>query len=157
MIKRYIRTTYVALTLLLVSLTSCNPVFPDYELDNFWKLKQIEYKNGVDYAGNACDVKQTESIFFGFAGSTVQIQNLEDKIQDRVNGFSMYGKMRYTEDSLRIDYSVYTAEDTNLPLLLNSLQQCGVGDFVVTYSVDKLDNKELILSDDNVILNFIKW
>lgn len=156
MTKKY--CNYVAVLILTVAfLSSCNPVFPDYELDNFWKLNQIEYKNGVDFVGNECTVVRADSIYFGFARSLIQIQNLSDTAHSLEHGFSKFGQILYTGDSLRIDYSVYTDKDTNMPLLLKSLRLCGVENYVTTYSVDKLDNKELILSNEKVILNFKRW
>lgn len=143
-------------TIVLFALCSCNPVFPDYELDNFWKLEQIDYKQGETLLGVPCDFERADSIYFGFARNLVQIQNLADMSQQDGYGFSKFGKIVYTTDSLRIDYSVYRADDSSAKLL-QSLNKCGVEDYVTAFSVDRLDNKYLILSNDKVILNFRRW
>lgn len=143
-------------TIVLLALCSCNPVFPDYELDNFWKLEQIDYKQGETFSGVPCDFERTDSIYFGFARNLVQIQNLADRFQQDSYGFSKYGKIVYTTDSLRIDYSVYKADDGSAKLL-QSLNKCGVEDYVTAFSVDRLDKKYLVLSNDKVILNFRRW
>ena len=79
--------------MLIMLLSACNPVFPDYELDNFWKLDRIEYADGDEF--------HPKAVYFGFARHIVQVRNLYDSdLPTSNNGFSKYGKIRFTNDSL---------------------------------------------------------
>lgn len=134
-------------TLLTVVLLSCNPVFPDYELDNFWKLTEIDYKQGVNYLGATTEAESFTNVYYGFARSLVEIHD----------GATKYvGRIEFTGDSLHVNYSMYR-DDVNLNVMLNHLKKCGVEDLNDSFAVDRLDRKKMILSNSRVVLRFTRW
>lgn len=147
--KNYVGFMAIAFMLIML-LSACNPVFPDYELDNFWKLDKIEYAGGDEY--------HPKAVYFGFARHIVQVRNMYDQeFPTSDYGFSKYGKIRFTNDSLHIDFSIYNNNTPQSEMLLRQLNLCGIESFINSYAVDKLNSKEMIIHNDNVVLEFKMW
>jgi hypothetical protein len=138
----------VASALVLISaftVVSClEPAFPDDNLDFYWRLDRIEYRDGKDFQGQSCLSKDVDDIMFGFARHIVLIE---------APGLSkQHGITTATNDSITLDYSIY-----NDATLAVKLQDCGLDSIVSTFKVEYPDRKHLVLSGCKTILRFRKW
>jgi hypothetical protein len=118
--------------------------FPDDDLDFYWRLDRIEYRDGKDFQGQSCQSKDVDDIMFGFARHIVLIE---------APGLSkQHGITTATNDSITMDYSIY-----NDATLAVKLQDCGLDSIVSTFKVEYPDRKHLVLSGRKTILRFRKW
>ena len=60
----------------VVSVSSCEHAFPDDRLDFYWRLDRIEYKDGVNLRGEACQSEDLDNTMIGFARHMVLIEDL---------------------------------------------------------------------------------
>ena len=108
--NRKIFVTLAVLLLLVLGVSSCEHAFPNDDLDFYWRLQTIEYASG-----------QTEQvkgdIMFGFARHMVLIEDI-------TNGFYRHGVTTDTGDSLKLDFSMYPASETDV--ILEGLGKCGM-------------------------------
>ena len=148
-VKKIVR--YSVLLVLAVSLNSCEKIFTNPKLDNFWKLDRIVYPSGYDFMGNACTEVRTDSIFYGFARDLVEVENHRIK-------FGSIGVMTDYGDSLKLDFSMYAqVQDFDVPKLLLALQSCGLGSLSSTYRIVRMDKRSLVLEDSKSRLEFVRW
>jgi len=144
---RIIRTVRALVAVAAVSvLASCEPVFQNDKLDYYWRLDQIEYADGRDFKGQACQVDTIENTMFGFARHIVLIEDLS-------HGFSRHGVTIDKGDTLIMDYSMYA--DT--AAVLTGLQRCGLDSIVTAFKVEYPDRKSMVLSSNKAVLRFRKW
>lgn len=143
--KRYITVLSVFLLLVLALCTGCmEHAFPNDDLDFYWRLDRIEYKDGINFKGESCEYKDIDNIMFGFARHIVLIE---------APGLSQqHGITTEFDDSIRLDYSIY-----NNPTLKDKLQECGLDSIVSTFKLEFPDRKSMILSGKKTILRFRKW
>ena len=143
--KRYITVLSVFLLLVLALCTGCmEHAFPNDNLDFYWRLDRIEYKDGINFKGESCEYKDIDNIMFGFARHIVLIE---------APGLSQqHGITTEFDDSIRLDYSIY-----DNPTLKDKLQECGLDSIVSTFKLEFPDRKSMILSGKKTILRFRKW
>lgn len=138
--NRKIFVTLSALILLVLGVSSCEHAFPNDDLDFYWRLQTIEYASG-----------QTEQvkgdIMFGFARHMVLIEDI-------TNGFYRHGVTTDTGDSLKLDFSMYPASETDV--ILEGLVKCGIDSLVTTFKVDYPKDR-LVLTSGKSTLRFKKW
>src|SRR5574344_1472944 len=140
-----------AIVTISISTISCEKVFPNDELDHFWRLNYVEYPNGTDLYGDVCDVDTMGNVYFGFAQDLLQIEN-------HTNGFSSFGVLTDIGDSLRFDFSVYREEDGYDPdNIAANLKMVGIDSLFSTFFIKQLDKKHLTLSNESAVLRFEKW
>lgn len=133
------RICLLAVIMLMPLLQSCENAFPNDRLDNFWRLETIEYSTG--------QTESPENTTFSFARHIVVIE-------DHQNGFYRHGQTTDTGDSIKLDYSMYPASQTET--IKAGLNRCGIDSLVTTFKVEYPKNR-LVLSNDRVTLGFIKW
>ena len=138
--NRKIFVTLAVLILLVLGVSSCEHAFPNDDLDFYWRLQTIEYASG-----------QTEQVkddvMFGFARHMVLIEDLS-------NNFSRHGVTTDTGDSLKLDFSMYPASETDA--ILEGLGKCGMDSLVTTFKVDYPKDR-LVLTSGKATLRFKKW
>ena len=134
--KIYITVLSVLSLLVPAVFTGCmEHAFPNDALDKYWRL-ETKTKGG--------QTNQVDSIImFGFERHIVLIES---------PGFTRHGITTDTGDSLKLDFSMYP--DT--AVVLSGLNAVGIDSTVVTFGV-KYPKDRLILSNDQVVLKFIKW
>lgn len=154
--RRSIFGIAISLAALCVSLflNSCENVFPNDKLDNFWRLNRVEYRSGMDFNGEIRDVDTLKSVFYGFSRHLLQVEN-------HSNGGSYWGNTTDTGDSLTLDFSAYQKPENatryDATKTLAGLKTCGIDSLVTKYSIDRLTRSEMVLSNDHVTLHFEKW
>lgn len=118
--------------------------FPDDDLDFYWRLDRIEYRDGQDFQGQPCQSKDVDNIMFGFARHIVLIE---------APGLSQqHGITTETGDSIKLDYSIY-----NNPALKDRLQDCGLDSVVSVFRIEYPDRQRMVLSGKKTVLRFRKW
>lgn len=128
----------------LLSLSSCESVFPDDNLDNYWRLRTIEYKSGYNFQGVACQKENVTDFMFGFARHLVEV----DKVSSH---FYKHGVTTVFGDSIRLDFSTYQTD------VADSLKLCGVDSLVTVFRMDYPNKNRLELSNSKVVLSLEKW
>ena len=144
--KRIIIRVLAAFSLLMtvVLAVSCEHAFPNDDLDFYWRLDRIEYRDGVNFQGAPCEYKDVDNIMFGFARHIVLIE---------APGLSQqHGITTEIGDSITLDYSIY-----NNPALKDRLQECGLDSIVSTFRIEYPDRKRMVLSGKKTVLRFRKW
>ena len=139
-------TVWAALCLMALSaFTGCmEHAFPNDDLDFYWRLDRIEYRDGVNFQGVPCEYKDIDNIMFGFARHIVLIE---------APGLSQqHGITTETGDSITLDYSIY-----NNPALTDKLQECGLDSLVSTFKLEFPDRQRMVLSGKKTVLRFRKW
>ena len=145
--KRRVYITVLSVLSLLATtvLSGCmEKAFPNDDLDFYWRLDRIEYRDGVNFQGEPCEYKDVDNIMFGFARHIVLIEAPGLKQQ--------HGITTEFEDSIRLDYSVY-----NNPSLAGQLEKCGLDSVVSTFKLEFPDRQHMVLSGRKTILRFRKW
>lgn len=133
-----------SLLALLVFSGCMEKAFPNDDLDFYWRLDRIDFKDGRDFQGQECDYKTVDNIMFGFARHIVLIE---------APGLNQqHGITTEFQDSIRLDYSVY-----NNPTLAGQLQKCGLDSIVSTFKLEFPDRGRMVLSGKKTILRFRKW
>lgn len=133
-----------SLLALLVFSGCMEKAFPNDDLDFYWRLDRIDFKDGRDFQGQECDYKTVDNIMFGFARHIVLIE---------APGLNQqHGITTEFQDSIRLDYSVY-----NNPTLAGQLQKCGLDSIVSTFKLEFPDRGRMVLSGRKTILRFRKW
>lgn len=142
------RKLYVLLGLILVGLMdSCESVFPNDDLDNFWKLRIVEYRSGFDFDGAPCQSKTVDDYMFGFARHLLVIRPVND-IHDE---YGMHAVTSEFSDSIKFDFSsCHTSA-------LDTLKQCGIDSMVTVFRLDYPDRNTLLLSGSKTVLLLEKW
>ena len=140
-----------SITLAMLFVISCESVFPDARLDNFWKLDRISYLDS-DGSGTPVSVNDTVSgVFWGFAAHLVQIEK-------HSIGMDVYGVTVDEGDSLKIDFSGFNGPGgQDKQALQSNLRLCGVDSLVSRFCVTYPDRKSMVLSGKKTRLNFVKW
>lgn len=128
-----------------VVVCSCEHAFPDDRLDFYWRLDRIEYKDGVNLKGEACQSEDVDNTMIGFARHMVLIEDLSRK-------FVLHGIMTEHSDSIRLDYSVY--DDPQVAL---SLLNYGMDSVVTSFRVEYPERGRLVLSTSKVTMRLRKW
>jgi len=142
--KKFLLMAILVLSLTAAVVSCCEPAFPDDDLDFYWRLDRIEYRDGKDFQGQPCEFRDVDNIMFGFARHIVLIE---------APGLSkQHGITTATADSIKLDYSIY-----NDAALVNRLNDCGLDSIVSTFKVDYPDRKHLVLSGRKTVLRFRKW
>ena len=143
--KIYIIVLSVFSLLVLAVCSGCmEKAFPNDELDFYWRLDRIEYKDGVNFKGDTCEYKDVDNIMFGFARHIVLIE---------CPGLSQqHGITTEFDDSIRLDYSIY-----NNPALKDKLQECGLDSVVSVFKLEFPDRKSMVMSGKKTVLRFRKW
>ena len=143
--KIFITVLSVLCLMVLVVFTGCmEHAFPNDDLDFYWRLDRIEYKDGLNFKGESCDYKDIDNIMFGFARHIVLIE---------APGLSQqHGITTEFNDSIRLDYSIY-----NNPALKDKLQECGLDSVVSVFKLDFPDRKSMVMSGKKTVLRFRKW
>ena len=73
--KLFIKVLWAFSFLVLGICSGCmEHAFPNDDLDFYWRLDRIEYKDGMDFLGNPCQSKDVDNIMFGFARHIVLIE-----------------------------------------------------------------------------------
>ena len=142
--KRKLFITVLSLLTLIVCSGCMEKAFPDDNLDFYWRLDRIEYRDGRDFQGQSCQYKDVDDIMFGFARHIVLIE--------APGLINQHGITIAIGDSLKLDYSIYN--DASLAV---TLQNCGLDSIVSTFKVEYPDRKHLVLSGRKTILSFRKW
>jgi hypothetical protein len=138
--NRKIFVTLAVLILLVLGVSSCEHAFPNDDLDFYWRLQTIEYASGK--------TEQVKGdVMFGFARHMVLIEDLS-------NNFSRHGVTTDTGDSLKLDFSMYPASETDA--ILEGLGKCGMDSLVTTFKVDYPKDR-LVLTSGKATLRFKKW
>lgn len=143
--KKYITILSAFLFLTLIVCSGCmEHAFPNDDLDFYWRLDRIEFKDGVNFQGDSCQYKEIDNIMFGFARHIVLIE---------APGLSQqHGITTEIGDSIKLDYSIY-----DNPNLINKLHECGLDSIVSTFKLDFPDRKRMVLSGKKTVLHFRKW
>ena len=144
--KRVCITVLSVLSLLATFvLSGCmEKAFPNDDLDFYWRLDRIEFKDGVDFQGQQCEYKDIDNIMFGFARHIVMIE---------APGLNQqHGITTEFQDSIKLDYSV-----SNNPALAGQLQKCGLDSVVSTFKLEFPDRQRMVLSGKKTVLRFRKW
>lgn len=143
--KIFITVLSVLCLMVLVVFTGCmEHAFPNDDLDFYWRLDRIEYKDGLNFKGESCDYKDIDNIMFGFARHIVLIE---------APGLSQqHGITTEFNDSIRLDYSIY-----NNPALKDRLQECGLDSVVSVFKLEFPDRKSMVMSGKKTVLRFRKW
>ena len=143
--KIFITVLSVLCLMVLVVFTGCmEHAFPNDDLDFYWRLDRIEYKDGLNFKGESCDYKDIDNIMFGFARHIVLIE---------APGLSQqHGITTEFNDSIRLDYSIY-----NNPALKDKLQECGLDSVVSVFKLEFPDRKSMVMSGKKTVLRFRKW
>lgn len=143
--KKYAIVISAVMLLTLTVFSGCmESAFPNDDLDFYWRLDRIEYKDGVNFKGESCQYKDIDNIMFGFARHIVLIE---------APGLSQqHGITTETADSIKLDYSIY-----NNPALQDRLQECGLDSVVSVFKMEFPDRKSMVLSGKKTILRFRKW
>lgn len=138
--NRKIFVTLAVLILLVLGVSSCEHAFPNDDLDFYWRLQTIEYASGK--------TEQVKGdVMFGFARHMVLIEDLS-------NNFSRHGVTTDTGDSIKLDFSMYPASETDA--ILEGLGKCGMDSLVTTFKVDYPKDR-LVLTSGKATLRFKKW
>lgn len=151
--KRSMYTKIGCLMLLLAAVlcSSCEKVFPNPKLDNFWKLDKVSFLSGSDFQGATCQEKEYMGVFWGFARDLIEVEN------HNIN-FGSHGIITDCGDSLKVDFSMYSqVQGYDMPKLLLSIQSCGISTYTTTYRIIRMDKKKLILEDNVSRLEFTRW
>ena len=143
--KIYITVFWVLSLLTLAICSGCmEKAFPNDDLDFYWRLDRIEYKNGTNFQGSPCEYKDVDNIMFGFARHIVLIE---------APGLSQqHGITTEFGDSIKLDYSIY-----NNPALKDCLQECGLDSVVSVFRIEYPDRQRMVLSGKKTVLRFRKW
>ena len=143
--KVYITVLSVLSLLATAVLSGCmEKAFPNDDLDFYWRLDRIEYRDGKDFQGQPCQSKDVDNIMFGFARHIVLIE---------APGLSQqHGITTETGDSIKLDYSIY-----NNPALKGPLQDCGLDSVVSVFRIEYPDRQRMVLSGKKTVLRFRKW
>jgi hypothetical protein len=145
------RKSIISILVVLASvlmLGSCESAFPDDRLDFYWRLDRVEFKDGVDFQNQPCQYNDIYDVMFGFARHIVQVEDL-------TNEFSRHGVTTDMGDSIRFDFSMYPASDTEY--IMTEFRKCGLDSLVTTFKVEYPDRKHLVLSGRKTILRLRKW
>ena len=143
--KIYITVFWVLSLLTLAVCSGCmEKAFPNDDLDFYWRLDRIEYKDGTNFQGTPCEYKDVDNIMFGFARHIVLIEILGRSQQHGIT--TEFG------DSIKLDYSIY-----NNPALKDRLQECGLDSVVSTFRIEYPDRQRMVLSGKKTVLRFRKW
>lgn len=124
---------------------SMESAFPDEDLDNYWRLDKVEYKDGVYFFGDSCQYEDIDNTMFGFARHVVIIEDLTRE-------FERHGITTRFGDSLKMDFSIYDDDS-----LIYSLMHCGLDSVVTTFKVEYPSKKRMVLSSLKAILHFRMW
>ena len=142
--KRFLYITALSMLTLAVFSGCMEKAFPDDDLDFYWRLDRIEYRDGKDFQGQPCQSKDVDNIMFGFARHIVLIE---------APGLSQqHGITTETGDSIKLDYSIY-----NNPALKDRLQDCGLDSVVSVFRIEYPDRQRMVLSGKKTVLRFRKW
>lgn len=142
--KRFLYITALLMLTLAVCSGCMEKAFPDDDLDFYWRLDRIEYRDGKDFQGQPCQSKDVDNIMFGFARHIVLIE---------APGLSQqHGITTETGDSIKLDYSIY-----NNPALKDRLQDCGLDSVVSVFRIEYPDRQRMVLSGKKTVLRFRKW
>lgn len=143
--KLFIKVLWAFSFLVLGICSGCmEHAFPNDDLDFYWRLDRIEYKDGMDFLGNPCQSKDVDNIMFGFARHIVLIE---------APGLSQqHGITTEFNDSIKLDYSIY-----NNPGLIDKLNECGLDSVVSTFKLEFPDRQHMVLSGKKTVLRFRKW
>jgi hypothetical protein len=142
--KRFLYITALSMLTLAVCSGCMEKAFPDDDLDFYWRLDRIEYRDGKDFQGQPCQSKDVDNIMFGFARHIVLIE---------APGLSQqHGITTETGDSIKLDYSIY-----NNPALKDQLQDCGLDSVVSVFRIEYPDRQRMVLSGKKTVLRFRKW
>ena len=143
--KIYITVFRVLSLLTLAVCSGCmEKAFPNDDLDFYWRLDRIEYKDGTNFQGTPCEYKDVDNIMFGFARHIVLIE---------APGLSQqHGITTEFGDSIKLDYFIY-----NNPALKDRLQECGLDSVVSTFRIEYPDRQRMVLSGKKTVLRFRKW
>lgn len=142
--KRFLYITALSMLTLAVCSGCMEKAFPDDDLDFYWRLDRIEYRDGKDFQGQSCQSKDVDNIMFGFARHIVLIE---------APGLSQqHGITTETGDSIKLDYSIY-----NNPALKDRLQDCGLDSVVSVFRIEYPDRQRMVLSGKKTVLRFRKW
>ncbi|MBR3937260.1 MAG: lipocalin-like domain-containing protein [Bacteroidaceae bacterium] len=142
--KRFLYITALSMLTLAVCSGCMEKAFPDDDLDFYWRLDRIEYRDGKDFQGQPCQSKDVDNIMFGFARHIVLIE---------APGLSQqHGITTETGDSIKLDYSIY-----NNPALKDRLQDCGLDSVVSVFRIEYPDRQRMVLSGKKTVLRFRKW
>lgn len=143
--KVYITVLSVLSLLATAVFSGCmEKAFPNDDLDFYWRLDRIEYRDGVNFQGTPCEYKDVDDIMFGFARHIVLIE---------APGLSQqHGITTETGDSIKLDYSIY-----NNPALKGPLQDCGLDSVVSVFRIEYPDRQRMVLSGKKTVLRLRKW
>ena len=142
--KSILNITALSMLTLAVCSGCMEKAFPDDDLDFYWRLDRIEYRDGKDFQGQPCQSKDVDNIMFGFARHIVLIE---------APGLSQqHGITTETGDSIKLDYSIY-----NNPALKDRLQDCGLDSVVSVFRIEYPDRQRMVLSGKKTVLRFRKW
>lgn len=143
--KRYITALSALFVIALLGFTGCmEHAFPNDDLDFYWRLDRIEYKDGINFKGESCEYKDIDNVMFGFARHIVLIE---------APGLSQqHGITTEFDDSIKLDYSIY-----NNPALKGKLQECGLDSVVSVFKLEFPDRKSMVMSGKKTVLRFRKW
>ena len=139
---------YLLLGLILIAvMNSCESVFPNDDLDHFWKLRTVEYRAGYDFDGIPCQSKTVKDYMFGFARHLLVIRPVDD-IHDE---YGIHAVTTEFSDSIKFDFSACHAS------ALDTLKLCGIDSLVTVFKLDYPDRNTLILSGSKTVLTLEKW
>ena len=143
--KIYITVFSVLSLLTLAVCTGCiEKAFPNDDLDFYWRLDRIEYRDGTDFQGVQCEFKDVDNIMFGFARHIVLIE--------APGLLQQHGITTEFGDSIKLDYSIYGNPD-----LKDRLQACGLDSVVSVFRMEFPDRQRMVLSGKKTVLRFRKW
>lgn len=139
---------YLLLTLVLLAvMNSCEPVFPNDDLDNLWKLRTVEFKSGHDFDGVPCQTKTVKDYMFGFARHLLVIRPVND-IHDE---YGMHAVTTEFSDSIKFDFTACRIS------ALDTLKLCGIDSLVTVFKLEYPDRNTLLLSGSKTVLSLEKW
>lgn len=140
-----IKTVFLLTVLLLAS---CENVFHNDRLDYMWRLDKVEYADGHDFDGNACDVELKSRHWASFARDIVVLEKYGES-----DTCGVYGVFRENADSIFLDFSIWT-DTASINLKLKSF---GIGTVCSGFKLEMPDRKSLVLSGDRTNLYLTRW
>lgn len=142
---------YTLLTLFTFVLTSCESYLVNGDLDGFWQVKSIEDKQTGEITRCKGD------IYYSFQRELVLVSYTQSGNPTGQMKENYIAYFTYENDTITMtDFRIYLDKDGKQAPLQN-LEKFGLYDMYNAFSVEKLDNRSMILNSEKACIILRKY
>ena len=136
-----------ALTILIaiLSLTACDKVYINGDLDGMWQLQQVEKEGNIEYP---------EGIYYSFQRHMAQVGKYYENAEQLPKRY--LGEMDYSGNILIVYNFREFGKEENVATT-EILQEYFLYDTLTQFSIERLDEDFLIMKSDRATYTLEKW